>query len=110
MSRLFPKLLRSLHRRFRRNRKTVAVETPVLGPLAQPPATEKGRPLDAAAYRAALAALPAERRELLELHQIHGLSFGEIAEGKGVAVADVEREIATALGHLALALEADDHG
>lgn len=110
MSRLFHKLLRFLHRRAPSDRMSAGGEASVLGSAGQTPAMVSERPLDAAAYRAALAALPVERRELLELHQIEGLSFIEIAERRGTTAAQVEGEIAAALGHLAISLEGDGRG
>lgn len=63
--------------------------------------------IDATAYRMAIAALPPDRRAIFELHQLAGLPYTEIAERAGISVADVEREIAAALTHLALALQGD---
>lgn len=107
MSRLFQKLLRFVHRCVRPYRNIAAGETRVRGSAARTAATASGGALDAAAYRAAVAELPVQERELLELHQIDGLSFIEIAEAKGIAADEVEREIAAALGYLVIRLERD---
>lgn len=63
--------------------------------------------IDATAYRMAIGALPPNRRAIFELHQLGGLPYTEIAERTGTSIADVEREIAAALTHLALALQGD---
>lgn len=63
--------------------------------------------IDATAYRMAIAALPPDRRAIFELHQLAGLPYTEIAERAGTSVADVEREIAAALTHLAIVLQDD---
>ncbi|MFA6115447.1 MAG: sigma factor-like helix-turn-helix DNA-binding protein [Sphingomonas sp.] len=66
--------------------------------------------IDAAAYRLAVASLPPDRRAIFELHQIGGLPYTEVAERTGTSVADIEREIAAALTHLAMCLRGDpDH-
>ena len=107
MRHLFQQLLRFLRCRRRPARKIEAFDASARDPVDPAPTRARGRPVDAAAYRAALASLPAKRRELLQLHQIDGMSFIEIAEMMGISVAHVERDIAAALGHLAVRLEAE---
>jgi len=107
MRRPFQQLLRFLRRRVRPDRNIAALEGSVRSSADPSPTFVPGCPFDASVYRVALASLPAGRRELLELHQIDELSFVEIAEMRGISAADVEREIAAALGHLAVRLEAE---
>ncbi len=107
MRRLFQQILRFLRCRVRPGWKIEAYDASVRGFVDPAPTRAPGRPVDASAYRTALASLSAGRRELLQLHQIDGLSFIEIAEMKGTSAADVEREIGAALGQLAVCLEAD---
>lgn len=61
--------------------------------------------IDATAYRMAIASLPPDRRVIFELHQVCGLPYAVIAERTGTSVANVEREIAAALTHLATRLK-----
>lgn len=62
---------------------------------------------DATTYRLAIALLPPNRRAIFELHQLGGLPYTEIAKRTGTSVADIEREIAAALTHLAIHLQDD---
>lgn len=110
MLRLFQRLLRSLHGRMRSDRHAAAEEPSALRSAIGDPSYMFAGPIDASAYRAALAVLPSGQRELLELHQIHGLSFTEIAEANNISAADVERDIAGALSFLAIHLEAEVRG
>lgn len=110
MLRLCQRLLRRLYGRLRPDRMAAAAKPPVPGSAIGYPSHVSAETIDASAYRAALAALQFEQRELLELHQIHGLSFTEIAEANNISAADVEREIAGALTFLAIRLEAEVTG
>ena len=66
-------------------------EDPILGP-------------DRRAVRAALAALPAEQRQVIELGYFEGLSSAEIAQEVGIPIGTVKSRVAAALGRLRAAM------
>ncbi len=72
----------------------VHVEDPALGP-------------DRQAVRRALAQLPAEQRQVLELGYFEGLSSSEIAERVAAPIGTVKSRVAAALSKLRAAVEVD---
>jgi RNA polymerase sigma-70 factor (ECF subfamily) len=76
---------------------TPPVEDPTLGP-------------DRSAVRLALAQLPDEQRQVLELGYFEGLSSSEIAERVGAPIGTVKSRVAAALAKLRTGIIGDDAG
>lgn len=63
--------------------------------------------VDAARYRAALTALPAETQRIFVLHRVDGLDIATIAERTGSSTAVVEQHVANAILAIGTAIDAD---
>ena len=81
-------------------------------PLAAPddPEAEAMRGVEGAAVRAALAGLPAEQREVVELAFFGGLAYPEVAERIGAPLGTVKSRMRLALHRLRGALQAQEIG
>lgn len=103
------RIARNLSLNEQRRRKVVTKAGPLLQGTAprQPTPAEvvEGGELQAA-VEAALAALPARRREIFTLIRFHGLSYREAAEVMGISPQTVANQLSSALAELRRALSA----
>jgi len=100
---LYRVLINLIRDRGRRTRRAFRLEASGLLRDAEAPSTER-TPAEALVsreaqecLRAAVAALPARCREVLELQRLHGLSHREIAERLSISQSTVEKHVAAAL-------------